>query len=236
MFFFEGNASYDASRLPFIRHGNYYLFVNDGSTSSDDAIQTMISSSVTTPTPTPTSSNSSFDAQVPSEDDDEVFQKFHLDRFCLPFVCIVCCSAAENMFSIHFHDYKHTIETFYETHLEFQKEALKAIPVLPSTTNKDFSKMDKRNCYFNHFLLCIQDKLEFQLFSVKNQKRLATIIENRTMQGEALVDNQRRIDLLLFSLHSSINSLPPSLEPSSSQSILASVSTTRGSVRHKHHD
>lgn len=229
MFFFEGgNASYDPSRLPFIRHGNYYLFVNDGSTSSDEAIQSMISSSITTPTST--SSNPPTDSPIASEDDDEVFQKFHLDRFCLPFVCIVCCSAAENMFSIHFHDYKHTIETFYETHLDFQKEALKAIPVLPSTTNKDFSKMDKRNCYFNHFLLCIQDKLEFQLFSVKNQKRLATIIENRNMQGEALVDNQRRIRLLFLSLRSSIHSLPPSLESSSSQSLLASLSPARGSV------
>ena len=128
VFFLEGGSTATGSpRLPFVRHKNYYLFVNDNSIPTDQAIQSMLSSSFTTPAATPADSvPGAADAEPTNEGDDEVFQHFHLDRFCLPFVCIVCCSATENMFSIRFHDYKHTVETFYETHPEFKKEALKA--------------------------------------------------------------------------------------------------------------
>ena len=238
VFFLEGGSTASGSpRLPFVRHKNYYLFVNDNSIPTDQAIQSMLSSSFTTPAATPADSvPGAADAEPTNEGDDEVFQHFHLDRYCLPFVCIVCCSATENMFSIRFHDYKHTVETFYETHPEFKKEALKAIPVLPSTTNKEFSKMDKRNCYFNHFLLCIQDKLEFQLFGAKNQKRLSTIISKRVMQVEALVDNQRRACLLLPSPRSAFHSIPPPPEPAAAQPLLAPLPTAGGAVRHAHRD
>lgn len=131
------------------------------------------------------------DTDTSNDDDDDAFQHLDTKSLSLPFICIGECILSSSSFYLCFHDYQHVIEGFYETHPAAQKQAFEKITTTKAESSRVLSSREKRNAYLFHLSSCLQERLEFKFYEVKDRLRLSSIVNTRVMDHESLIDKGR---------------------------------------------
>ena len=112
------------------------------------------------------------------QDDRLLYENYGLDRFYLPYICIVSHNSIMNEFYFRVHDPNKVIQND---------------PFILQSINIDPTASDIRKRYevLNQFLNTIQDQCELSLFEAKNKNRLDEIIKSKIMTRETIVDESR---------------------------------------------
>ena len=104
-----------------------------------------------------------------------LYENCGLNRFYLPFLCLIWYNVQEHVFSIRVHDFNHVLKERYE------KEG----------TGDSNRSLESWSHILKKYMQKVQDRLVSVLFAVKNKQRIRTIITEREMEDEVLVSKIR---------------------------------------------